>query len=68
MISVAEFIFLIKKVVSLAYVIYRKLWLNIFRSSISLFVLIKKKAIFQNKMKMYAEIGSLCRVLLSTLR
>ena len=28
----------------------------------------KKKAIFQNKMKMYAEIGSLCRVLLSTLR
>ena len=28
----------------------------------------KKEAIFQNKMKMYAEIGSLCRVPLSTLR
>ena len=41
MISVAEFNFFTKKVASLAYAVYRKLWLNIFRRSILLFVLIK---------------------------
>ena len=60
MISVAEFTFFIKNVVSSAYAIYRKLWLNIFRPSILLFVLIKIKAISKTKMKRYAEIGSPC--------
>ena len=34
MISVAEFIFFMKKVESSVYLVYRKIWLNIFRSSI----------------------------------
>ena len=38
MISVAEFIFFIKEVVSSAYVVYRKVWLNIFSPSMLLFV------------------------------
>ena len=36
MISVAEFIIFIKKVVSTAYAMYNKLWLNIFRPLIFL--------------------------------
>ena len=68
MISVAEFTFFIKNIVSSAQAVYRKLWLNIFRPSILLFVLIKTKAITKTKMKRYAEIGSPCRVLLSSLK
>ena len=58
MISVAEFTLFIKKVVSSTYAVYRKLWLNIFRPSILLFVLIKIKAISKTKMERYSEIGS----------
>ena len=58
MISVAEFTLFIKKVVSSTYAVCRKLWLNIFRPSILLFVLIKIKAISKTKMKRYSEIGS----------
>ena len=57
-----------KKVVSSAYAVYRKLWLNIFRPSILLFVLIKVKAISKTKIKRYAEIGSPCQVPLSSLK
>ena len=57
MISVAEFIFFIKKDVSSAYAVYRKLWLNIFRPPILLLVLMKVKTVSKTKMKMYAEIG-----------
>ena len=56
-----------EKVVSSAYAVYRKLWLNIFRSLV-LFVLIKVKAISKTRMKRYAEIGSLCRVPHSSLK
>ena len=52
MISVAEFIILIKKVVSAAYAMYSKLWLNIFRPLIFVFALIK--AISKTKMKRHA--------------
>ena len=62
MISVAEFIFFIKTGVSSVYIVYRMLWLNIFRSLILLFVEIKIKAISKTKMKRYAEIGSPCLV------
>ena len=62
MISVAEFIFFIKTGVSSVYIVYRMLWLNIFRSLILLFVVIKIKAISKTKMKSYAEIGSPCLV------
>ena len=68
MISVAEFIYFIKKVVSSAYAVYRKLWLNILKPSILLFVLIKVKTISRIKMKRYAEIGLPCRVRLSSLK
>ena len=68
MISIAEFIFFIRKVVSSAYAVYRKSWLNIFRTSILLFVLIKVKAISKTRMKRYAEIGPPCRVPLSSLK
>ena len=63
MISVAEFIVFIKKVVPSAYAVYRKVWLNISRRSVLLLVLIKVKTIPKTKMKKYAEIGSPCRVL-----
>ena len=39
-----------------AYALYRKLWLNIFRPSILLLVLIKVKATSKTKNKKYAEI------------
>ena len=68
MVSVAEFIFFIKKVVSSAYAVYWKLWLNIFRPSILFFVLMKVKAISKTRMKRYAEIRSPCRVSFSSLR
>ena len=41
-----------------AYALYRKLWLNIFRPSILLLVLIKVKATSKTKKKKYAEIRS----------
>ena len=68
MISVAEFMVFMKRVVSSAYAVYRKLWLNTLKPSILLFVLIKVKTIFKIKMKRYAEIESPCRVPLSSLK
>ena len=68
MISVAGFLLFYEKVVSSAYVVYRKLWLNIFRSSILLFVIIKVKTISKTKPKRNAETGSPCRVPLSSLK
>ena len=68
MISIAKFIFIIKKVALSACEVYRKVWLNISRPSILLFVLIKVKTICKTKMKRYAEIRSPCRVPLSSLK
>ena len=68
MISVAGFILFYEKVVSSAYVVYRKLWLNISRSSILLFVIIKVKTISKTKPKRNAETGSPYRVPLSSLK
>ena len=51
MVSIAEVTFFIKKVVSSACAVYRKLWLNIFRPSILLIVLIKIKAISKTRIK-----------------
>ena len=65
MISVAEFIY---TVAENSYAMYRKLWLNIFRPSILLFVLIKVKAISKTRRKRHAEIGSACRVPYSSLK
>ena len=56
------------------YIFYKKvvhtqlLWLNIFKSSISLFVLIKVKTISKTRMKRYAETGSCCQVPISRLK
>ena len=69
MIYVARFIILFyKKVVSSAYAVYRKLWLNILRSSILLFVINKVKTISKTKPKRNAETGSPFRVPVSSLR
>ena len=63
-----RFYIFLKKFVSSAYALYTKLWLNVFRPSTLLFVLIKVKAISKTRMKRYAEIGSPCQVPLSSLK